>query len=97
MLRVLFGIGFVCMGLYALAAVFVPRWRTMWRGTHVLAGAITHLGIGLVFTAAGAILMFARDNRDPVVLPIAGLPMVVGVPLVLVGFWLDFRQKRTRA
>jgi hypothetical protein len=92
MFHVLFGMGFVCMGLYALSAVFMPRWRSGWRGTHVMAGAITHLGFGLAFTGAGAILMFAQDNRDLVVLPIAGPPMVIGVPLVLIGYWLDFRR-----
>jgi hypothetical protein len=93
MFRFLFSIPFVCFGVYALAAVFVPGWRTGWRGTRVMGGLVTHLGFGLTFTAAGAILMFARDNKDPVVLAIAGPPLIVGVPLVLIGNWLDFRNR----
>lgn len=92
MVQLLFSIPFLVMGTLALAAVFVPRWRIGWRGTNVLGGAMTHLGVGLVFTAAGAILMFARDNKDPVVLAMAGPPLIVGVSLVLVGYWLDFRR-----
>ena len=92
MLRLIFSIPFLLMGTCALAAVFIPRWRTGWRGTNVMGGAVTHLGFGLTFTAAGAILMFARDNKAPVVLAIAGPPLIVGVPLVLIGYWLDFRR-----
>jgi len=95
MLQFLSGILSLLMGAYALAAVFVPRWRAGWRGTHVMGGAITHLGFGLAFTAAGALLMFARDNKDPVVLGIAGPPLIVGVLLVLIGSWLDFRRAST--
>jgi len=90
------GLAFVCIGVYAFAAAFVPSWRTGWRGTRVMGGLVTHLGFGITFCAAGAILMFARDNKDPIVLAIAGPPLIVGVPLVLIGNWLDFRRKSSR-
>ena len=82
-----------------MAAVIVPGWRTGWRGTRVVGGLVTHLGFGLTFSAAGALLMFARDHKDPVALAIAGPPLIVGVVLVLVllGNWLDFRRTSSRS
>jgi hypothetical protein len=62
----------------------------------VTCGVVTLSGFGLAFVAAGIILMFARDNKDPVVLAIAGPPLIVGVPLALIGYWLDFRRKPGR-
>lgn len=96
MFRVLFSIPFWCIGLYALVAVFVPRWRSPWRRTRVIAGGLAHFGFGLVFTAGGAILLFAKNNRDAAVLLLAAIPLVVGVLLVFVGYWLDFRRNSTR-
>lgn len=93
MLQFLAGLASVCLGVFALVCVFVPRWRGCWKGTRVICGAVTMAGFGLVFTAAGALLMFARDNKDPVVLAIAGPPLIVGLPLVLIGNWLDFRKR----
>src|SRR5262245_20896517 len=94
MFRILLSIPFWSIGIYALFAAFVPRWRSRWRWTRIIAGAMAHLGFGLVFTTGGAILMFAKGSRDPVVLPLAALPLVVGLVLVLVGNWLDFRKAR---
>jgi len=93
MFRLLAGLAMTCLGLWGIVAVFVPAWRGCWKGTGVRCGTLSMTGFGLVFTAAGALLMFARDNKDPVVLAIAGPPLIVGVPLVLIGNWLDFRRK----
>jgi hypothetical protein len=93
MFQFLVAIAMSGLGLWGLVSVFVPAWRGCWKGTRVRCGAVSMTGFGLVFTAAGAILMFARDNKDPVVLAIAGPPLIVGVPLVLIGNWLDFRRK----
>ena len=97
MLQVLGALVFACVGVYALTAVFVPGWRTGWRGTRVMGGLVTHLGFGLTFTAGGALLMFARDHKDPVALAIAGPPLIVGVLLVLLGNWLDFRSGQSKS
>jgi len=94
MFQLLVGIAMTCLGLWGLVTVFVPAWRGCWKGTRVTCGAVSMTGFGLVFAAAGAILIFARDFKDPVVLAIAGPPLVIGVPLVLIGNWLDFRRPK---
>ena len=94
MLQTLFGIPLVCLGIYALTCVRVPSWRACWKGTRVRTGAVSNLGLGLTFVAAGTILILARDTQDQIVLAIGGPPLLAGVLLILLGNWLDFRQPK---
>jgi hypothetical protein len=93
MFQVLAGIAMTVLGLWGLASIFVPAWRGCWKGTRVTCGAVSMTGFGLVFTAAGALLMFSRNFKEPEILALAGPPLIAGVPLVLIGSWLDFRRR----
>ena len=91
--QVICGVGAVVLGLCALAGVFVPSWRVRWRGSGVLRGATTNLGLFLVFCPMG-LLLALTDHRNPGILAAIGLPILPGAALVLIGNLLDFRRPK---
>lgn len=91
--QVICGIGAVALGLCALAGVFVPSWRVRWRGSGVLTGATTNLGLFLVFCPMG-LLLALTDHRNPGILAAIGLPILPGAVMVLIGNVLDFRRPK---
>jgi hypothetical protein len=84
----------IAIGLAAFATAVVPRWRRSirWKGTPVHAGVVSSVGFGMAFTGVGLFAItrgvLAEDGR--VWFAIAA---VAGIPMVVVGQWLDFRRE----
>ncbi|MEM8931537.1 MAG: hypothetical protein AAGE94_10195 [Acidobacteriota bacterium] len=95
MIRLLFGLALLAIGLWSFVGLAKPEHRSPWRGSKVPAGAATHLGFGLIFTVVGGILVFLDPGQDDApVLPV--LLMLLGFAIGTVGFVLDSLRERRR-
>lgn len=77
----------VAVGIYELTAIFVPRYRTRWRGRTEPAGPVTHLGFGLMFLCVG--LLFVIRDSTPVPPVILAIGAAVGMLLAAFAFIFD--------
>lgn len=70
---------------FAVAGIFWPRVRGVWRGTQVPVSIMTSIGFALIFGSVGVNAIW--DVR-------IGIPLAVGFVLVLIGQFWDFRRGR---
>jgi hypothetical protein len=71
---------------YALAGIFWPRIRAVWRGSPVTVGVVSSIGFALVFGAAG----FGMLGYTHI-----GIPLLLGFACAFLGQFLDFRKRRS--
>ena len=79
------GIVLLAISMFALAGIFWPRIRPVWRGTSVPASTVTSIGFALIFGGGGLALLSPLST---------GVPMLLGLLLAAIGQFWDFRKGR---
>jgi hypothetical protein len=86
----LIGIPMIAAGVFAALGIWLPRLRARWRSTRTVCGPVSCAGFALVFMSMGFAFLCAeavpQGQRNWF-----GLPMILGVMLVLVGGARDRR------
>ena len=73
------------VGLFAIAGIFWPRVRGVWRGSSQTIGIVAAIGFALIFITAGFGLLGYSH---------LGIPFLVGIVCAFVGQSLDFRKRK---
>lgn len=84
---------FFAVGAFVALGVFIPRLRLPWKGTRIVAGALTCGGNGLVFMSLGIIGYFDESFSKQYLNSLYGL-LLVGCLMVTGGFILDRRRAK---
>ena len=70
---------------FAIAGIFWPRIRCVWKGSPVAVGVLSSIGFALAFGAAGfGMLGYAH----------IGIPLLTGFACIFVGQVWDFRKRK---